>query len=68
MCIRDSFKDIFRFKTDKQQIPAAPMEKDPAVKKHTNEKKDTDVYKRQQWKGACRYRQQEPVSYGARQP
>ena len=35
------FKDIFRFKTDKQQIPAAPMEKNPAVKKSTNEKKDT---------------------------
>ena len=35
------FKDIFRFKTDKQQIPAAPMEKNPTVKKHTNEKKDT---------------------------
>ena len=35
------FKDIFRFKTDKQQIPAAPMKKDPVVKKHTNEKKDT---------------------------
>ncbi len=35
------FKDIFRFKTDKQQIPAALMEKNPTVKKHTNEKKDT---------------------------